>query len=146
MWAFSSKVAQQALTLTDYRTMFDWDGPNPDRSYSFRLGPKPDNSDLRRLPDWECPQKEANDRDRECRFSFAGRNGDGPPEERYPLSWKRGTLAYKLERCLLEVDGKIGGHLAASRTSRGPGRYSAGQDRSSPQCARGALATLHQQG
>ena len=115
--AFGSDGAQHMLNLSDCRTISDWVGPLPDGPYNglysggIRPGPEPvvnDRSDEERWRDWQCARQEAEDRDRVFRFRFADHNGEGPKEERYPMSWKTGTLGYKLERSLLEVDGDEG--------------------------------------
>ena len=107
--AFSSEEAQQLLDLPDCGGISDWVGPVPDLDYSgCRLGPRPSDDDpaqWERLQEWEMTRQQMVDWNRSYRFRFAVDQEPDQPE-RYPMIWKAGTLGYKLERSLLEVEGE----------------------------------------
>jgi hypothetical protein len=107
--AFGSEEAQRALDFPDCGTISNWVGPRPEVVYSggIRLDPEPDFDDYARWQDWQQARQEADDRNRTHRFRF-GRFEQETEDERYPMSWKAGTLGYKLERSLLEIDGDSG--------------------------------------
>ncbi len=104
--AFSSEGAQRVLDLLDCGSISDWVGPLPDVDYSgIRPGPKPavdDPSDEKRWHDWYAARQEAGERNYTHRFRFAASQEPAQPE-RYPMCWRTGTLGYKLERSLLEI-------------------------------------------
>jgi hypothetical protein len=110
--AFSSEEAQRVLDLPDCGGISDWVGPLPDQLYSgFQLWPEPKTDDpfsadqWGKWQDWECARREGLQRDEAYRFRFASLQSQEPaPQERYPMSWRAGTLGYKLERSLLEID------------------------------------------
>lgn len=105
--AFSSEEAQLLLDLPDSQPIADWVGPLPDDNSGIQLRPEPprDMDNLQRWDDWNNERQHAKDRDRRYRFRFAVDQEPDLPEL-YPMSWKEGTLGYKLERSLLEVEGE----------------------------------------
>ncbi|PWC46808.1 hypothetical protein TSA6c_08520 [Azospirillum sp. TSA6c] len=106
--AFSSELAQRVLDLPDCRSISDWVGPVPGVDYSgIQLEPEPPVDDHSRWDDWNNARQHAKDRDRKYRFRFVVDQEPDLPEL-YPMSWKQGTLGYKLERSLLEVEGEDG--------------------------------------
>lgn len=125
--ALSSAEAQALLDLPDSGAISDWVGPVPEVTYSeIRPGEEPTDWDApdhnRRHAAWWQAKEVMKEEDARYRFRFRGH--DVPDVvERFPMAWEEGTLGYKLERSLLEIDGADGviaqlGAQARALTSR----------------------------
>jgi hypothetical protein len=104
--ALNSDVSATVLGFDDCGSISDWVGPLPNvRQFSSScipdLGHRMDDVQGRDLQE----EHEACERDRQYRFRFRNYY-DMATDERHIQGWRAGTLGYKLERSLLEIEGK----------------------------------------
>jgi hypothetical protein len=105
--ALNSDLCAKVLDMRDCETISDWVGPLPEVRYDdgFRW-PEPDPPESYRgeAEDYE-PYTQEQQANLRYRFRFYDRELFWKQHERHVQGWSAGTLGYKLERSLLEIEG-----------------------------------------